>query len=115
MAKKAQAASDTKIYKALFSTIAEKGLGKTRLSDLAQQTKIPLKTLYARYPSVAAIINEFLKHVDEEMMRNVSAGNSTKRDLYFDMLMARFDTLQPYRAGVVRWLKDTSHHPTLVC
>src|SRR5688572_17774188 len=114
MAKKARPATDTKIFRATFDMIAEKGLGKTRLSALVQQTKIPLKTLYAQYPSVCAIIDAFLDHVDAEMLRHTSPDTGSKRDLYFDMMMARFDTLQPYRAGVVRWLKDTSRHPTRV-
>ena len=115
MPKKAKAPNDKKIYAALFDMIAEKGLGRTRLSALADKLNIPVNTFYARYPTVYTLIDDFLDHVDREMLRHVSyGGNTTKRDLYFDLMMARFDALQPYRTGVVRWLKDTAHHPTLM-
>ncbi len=114
MTRKAKTLNEPKIRAALFDMIAERGLGRVRLRALAEKTGIPFADLHARYPSVHAIVEDFLCHVDREMLRHISFGSGTgKRDLYFDMMMARFDALQPYRKGVIHWLKDTAQHPTL--
>jgi ubiquinone biosynthesis protein COQ9 len=113
MSKTAKSLDEKKVFRTTFATVAERGLAKTRLSALARDLKIPLKNMHAHYGTVDGIIAAFLDHVDGEMVKNVSAG-TVKRDLYFDMMMARFDALQPYRDGVVRALKDVGQHPLLL-
>jgi ubiquinone biosynthesis protein COQ9 len=116
--KKAQPAvpalTDEAVVKACFEMIAEKGLGKTRLSALAAQFNVPLRTFYDRYPSVEAILTRFIDQVDATMLDQIGRTEGTpKRDLYFDMMMARFDALQTHRAGVKRWLAELPKQPTL--
>lgn len=104
--------SDAAVFRACFDRIAEKGLGKTRLSDIARTLKIPMPQLYTTYPSVEAILGRFCDHVDANMLEAVTNDDSSsKRDLYFEMIMARIDALQEYRPGVVRWLKDLGRVP----
>lgn len=106
--------SDQQVFKALFDRIAEKGLGKARLSDLATQFNVPLVDFYAAYPSVQSIIDQFLNYIDQQMIKSaVLDSESDKRDVYFDLLMNRFDTLQEHRDGVKRWLSDMSKQPLL--
>jgi len=106
--------SDEQVFKALFDRIAEKGMGKARLSDLATGFKVSLTDFYAVYPSVQAILDKFLNHIDQRMIESAALDSeSDKRDIYFDLLMSRFDTLQEYRAGATRWLSDLSKHPLL--
>lgn len=106
---------EDKVIKAAFDLIAEKGLGKARLSAIAVKLKTPLPLLYAIYPTVESIIHKFLDDVDRRMMDAMPANpaDMAKRDIYFDLLMTRFDALQAYRAGVVRWLQDLPKHPDL--
>lgn len=106
--------SDEQVYKALFDRIAEKGFGKARISDLATQFKVPLTDFYAAYASVQFIIDKFMDHIDQRMIESaVLDSDSDKRDVYFDLLMNRFDTLQEHREGVKRWLSDLSKQPLL--
>jgi AcrR family transcriptional regulator len=105
--------SDKKILEAALALIAEKGLGKARLSDLAKQVKIPLPELYKTYPSVNAIVKAYINQIDDEMLKNVAASSGSKRDMYFDMVMSRMDSLQVYRPGMVRWLRDVIKQPSL--
>jgi AcrR family transcriptional regulator len=103
--------SQDKVFSALFDRIAERGYGKTRISDLADQLNVPLTEFYAAYPSVESILFRFLDHIDKRMIEDASLDGSSKRDLYFDMLMSRFDTLQEYGPGVKAWLHDTIKQP----
>ncbi|MDB5478277.1 MAG: transcriptional regulator, TetR family protein [Alphaproteobacteria bacterium] len=102
--------SDEAVIAACFALIAEKGLGKTRLSAIALRLAVPLGEVYQRFASVDAITAAFLDRVDAQMMENIGA-ESDKRDMYFDMLMSRFDTLQEHREGVKRWLQDLPKFP----
>lgn len=106
--------SDEKIFEACFDLIAEKGLGKARLTSLAKNVKIPLSELYARHPSIESVLLHFCDHVDRTMLASAAHSDSAnKREFYFDMIMARIDVLQAYRPGTVRWLKDLTKHPDL--
>lgn len=102
------------VIAATFELIADKGLGKARLSTLATRFKQPLPRFYAEYPSIESILHRFIDQVDQAMLANTGdIGTSTKRDIYFDMLMSRFDALQEHRPGVKRWLEELPKHPGL--
>lgn len=103
------------VFEAAFALLAEKGLGKLRLSAIARRLSIPVKGLYKEYPTVEALLFRFLDHVDQAMIETVTPvdAEGEKRDLYFDMLMARFDCFQEHREGVVRWFADLSRFPQL--
>lgn len=102
------------VRQATFNLIAQKGYGQTRLSDLADRFNVPLTEFHAAYSSVDAIILDFMDDVDLTMLANINPKSAAnKRELYFDMMMARLDALQEHRAGVVRWLKETTKQPQL--
>jgi AcrR family transcriptional regulator len=108
------ALSDQAVIKACFDMIAEKGLGKTRLSALAAQFNVPMRVFYAAYPSVEAILVKFVDQIDQAMLAQLSPADSdSKRELYFDMMMARCDAMQLHREGVKRWLSELPKQPTL--
>ena len=104
--------SRSEVIEATFALIAEKGLAKLRLSTLAKTFGLSLAEFRNEYPSVETILTDFIDQVDAEMLDNVSNdGDMSKRDLYFDMLMSRFDSLQVHRDGVVRWLNELPKCP----
>jgi COQ9 len=101
------------MFQIVFDTIAERGLGRTRLSHIAYEHNIPFADLYAAYPSIEDVLYMFLDKVDADMVANVALSMDPKKDIYFEMLMSRFDTLQEHRAGVKAWLQETAKHPLL--
>ena len=106
--------SADQVRQATFDMIAARGYGKTRLSDLADQFGVSFKEFHAHYASVDDIIRAFLDDVDQSMVASVHPGSAAnKREIYFDMMMARMDALQEHRAGVVRWLKEIVKQPQL--
>lgn len=114
--KQAKFPSQQEVIAATFGMIAEKGLGKVKLSSLARKFKVPLTEFYAVYPTVESVLHCYIDQVDAMMIESVDPDyetNGTKRDLYFDMFMSRFDALQEHRDGVKRWLAELPKHPTL--
>ena len=102
------------VYAACFNILAIKGLGKVRLTAIAEELDIPLADLYAQYPSVQAILACFADSVDKAMIdQHDNSESASKRERYFDMIMTRFDALQAYREGVKRWITDLKNHPDL--
>ena len=102
------------IFKACFDLIAEKGLGRSRISVLAKNLSVPLARFYKHYPNIESVILAFCDHIDHNMIKYAAEGDSAnRREHYFDMMMARFDAMQPYREGIKRWLDDLSKHPDL--
>lgn len=113
-AKDVQFPANDAVFKAAFDMVAVKGLGKTRLSALAAQLKVPLDVFYTRFPTLETLLFSFCDAVDEHMLAQLNAGDmDTKRELYFDIIMARLDMFQKYRPGVKRWLEELPKHPTL--
>lgn len=106
--------SPDQVRQATFDSIASKGYGKTRLSDLADTLRVPLKDLHAQYSSVDSIIDSFLDEIDRSMIDQINPKTAeNKRELYFDMMMARLDVMQQHRDGIVRWLRETAKQPQL--
>ena len=103
--------SQETVFQAMFDRIAAKGFGKTRISDLAEGFGVELAEFHAIYPSTESILFSFLNMIDQRMIEEASLDGNAKRDLYFDMLMSRFDTLEEYGPGVKAWLRDVIKNP----
>jgi ubiquinone biosynthesis protein COQ9 len=103
--------SPEQVFTAMFDRIDEKGYGKTRVSDLTENFGVPLPVFHAVYPSVESVLFKFLDHIDQRMIAEISIKGAAKRDLYFDMLMSLFDTLQEYGPGVKTWLREVIKQP----
>jgi ubiquinone biosynthesis protein COQ9 len=104
----------TDVFAACFNILALKGLGKVRLSAIAEELDVPFEIVHTHYPSVESILQAFADHIDQAMMDQVMGDSlSSKRELYFDMIMARFDQLQAHRSGTTRWIKELVKHPDL--
>ncbi len=96
------------LLKAAMALSAERGWPRVTLFDIAERAKMPFSELYKLAPSKHAVIALFRRHIDQEMLRAVEAEREAPsegaemsiRDRLFDILMARFDALAPYRDGV---------------
>lgn len=99
---------------------AERGWRAISLSDIATAAKVPLSQLYAIYPSKAAILDAFERDLDEQVLAAMEkevpdgeAAEESVRDRLFDVLMHRFDALEPRREAVKSILNGTRRDPLL--
>jgi AcrR family transcriptional regulator len=105
------------IIDAALTLAGQLGWRLVRLDDIADSAGIDMATLYRTLPSKTAIIGAYMRRIDEA----VAAGgpvdaNDPVKDRLFDVIMRRFDALQPDREGVAAIARDLTTDPAaLIC
>ena len=84
------------------------------LSDIAEEAKVPLRTVYEELGSRSAILAAFFRRIDAEVLGEEEGFDQEEaaRDRLFDVLMRRFEALQPHRAAVSSIYADCLCQPT---
>ena len=90
--------SPTQLERA-FATIEEKGWSRLTLTDLAAALELSLVELRAMIDSKYDLISALNRQVDEAVLQECASIdlNDSPRDRLFEVMMARFDALTPYR------------------
>ncbi len=91
-----------RIIDAALELAATQGWRDTTLADIAAAAHVALAELRGHYPSKAAILTAFIRHIDIEALsrEDPELADQPPRDRLFDVLMRRFDALTPYKEGV---------------
>ena len=78
---------------------------------------MPLSSLYPIYPSKQAIIKGYADHIDAAVMAadDLEGADSPARDRLFDVLMRRFEAMQPQREAIGAILQDQLRDPLALC
>ena len=102
-----------RIISAALALAVSDGWRTVSLSDIAAEAGVSLSELRVAFSSKAAIVNGFIKSIDEKVLAGIEEGDETSstRDRLFDVLMRRFDALSPHKAGVAAILRDTCMDP----
>lgn len=100
-----------------FALAAERGWRDLSLAEIAAEAKVPLSTLYPLFPSKQAIIQGFADQVDAAVMADEDREGSEApaRDRLFDVLMQRFEAMQPQREAIGAILQDQLRDPLSIC
>jgi AcrR family transcriptional regulator len=110
----ASAPSDAdRIIDAALELIAASGWRSVSLAAVGEATGLSILQVYRVFPSRTAILCGFLRRVDEAALAapvEAEAGERP-RDRVFDLLMRRFDALQPYRAPLTVLRRDLPLDP----
>ena len=108
------AASDAdRIIDAALALIAASGWRSVSLAAVGEATGLSILQIYRLFPSRTAILCGFLRRVDEVALAapvEAEAGERP-RDRVFDLLMRRFDALQPYRTPLTVLRRDLPLDP----
>ena len=90
--------SSTQLERA-FATVEEKGWSRLTLADLAAGLELSLVELRAMIDSKYDLISALNRHVDEAVLQDCASIDlsDSPRDRLFEVMMARFDALTPYR------------------
>ena len=101
--------ADSDIYAAAMRAAAGIGWRRTRLADIAEEAGLSLADLHARYTSKEAVLDGFVRHIDRIVLTGAQQSgdeDSSYRDRLFDILMQRFDALNPYKDGLRSVVRD---------
>ena len=116
-ATKAQSVDVTQqIIDTAFELAVERGWRDLSLAEVAEAAGLPLSAVYPVFPSKQSILEGFASRVDAEMLAEPVEGlESPARDRLFDMLMRRFDALQPYKEALGVISQDQLRDPLATC
>lgn len=98
---------------AALDLAAREGWERVSLADIAKAAGAKLSELYAVFPSKRAILTAFSRGIDARVLDDLPQAEEAEspRDRLFDVLMRRFDALEPHRAGLEAVLRATPRDP----
>jgi len=105
---------DDALIAALWRVVANHGWQGLTMGRLAAEAGLPMAALRARFPTRFELLLLHGRTVDRAVLAGTIPGQGGEpRDRVFDVMMRRLDALQPHRAGVLRFLKETRSDPGL--
>ena len=111
----------SKAVRAALDLAKERGWGDISLADIAHAANLSLADLRREFACKTDIIRAFQSEVDAEVLaRARSAGEAqSPRDRLFDIVMTRFEVMQPYKPALKRISSHLCCRPgeaaTLLC
>lgn len=93
-----------KIIDATLSLLAENGWAAVSLDAIADKAGVKLAQLRDAYDSRTAILDDFVRRIDRQVLDNVDAAMADEpaRERLFDILFSRFEALEPHRPAFRR-------------
>jgi AcrR family transcriptional regulator len=91
-----------RVIAATLRLAAERSWDDVLMKDIADAAAIDLATLRREFPSKGAILGAFMRAVDDAVLASAPkfTGSENTRDRIFDVVMARFDVLAPYKEAL---------------
>ncbi|MEZ5823934.1 MAG: hypothetical protein R3C97_04085 [Geminicoccaceae bacterium] len=95
--------------------IAEDGWRRFSMAALARRGHIGLDELYRQYAGPGAILAALGRRLDEDMLAGDVSGldELDVRERLFDILMRRFEAMQPYRPAFAAMAREAARDPSL--
>jgi AcrR family transcriptional regulator len=110
---RAESADPDSIIDAALGLTATQGWRQVSLAAVAHEAGVPVLRVYRLFPSRTAILCGFMRRIDEAVLAEPVDGEAGEkpRDRVFDLLMRRFDALQPHRAALDGLRRDLPSDP----
>jgi AcrR family transcriptional regulator len=109
---KSAVTAEDRLVDAALALAARQGWRETGLGEIAVEAGLPLDQAYAACRSRLAILAALHRRIDRAALAGASAAqDEPRRDRLFDILMRRFDALQPHRAALRAIVRDSLGDP----
>ena len=105
------------VIEATMTIAARDGWRGLSLAEVADEAGLPLARVLIPFPDKYTIMNAFQDRIDGAMLAEADAltadgdDGGAIRDRLFDLMMARFDALAPYRPAMAEITKDALRDP----
>ncbi|MCW2247210.1 AcrR family transcriptional regulator [Azospirillum fermentarium] len=98
---------------AAMDLAAARGWRRVSLSAVAERAGVPLGTLYRHARSRSDLLAAVARLADAAVLADAGGGpaDESPRDRLFDVMMRRFDALQPFRPGLAAVMRDLPWEP----
>jgi AcrR family transcriptional regulator len=92
----------SKAVRAAFDLAKERRWGDVTLADIAQRANLSLSDLRRDFACKTEIIRAFQLEVDSEVLARLRPASEAQspRDRLFDVIMTRFEVMQPYKPAL---------------
>ena len=107
-----------RIIDAALAHVASEGWRHLSLATIADAAGLPMLSVYRTFGSKQAILRGLYRRVDEVALAEPPSAEPAERprDRLFDLLMRRFDILQPYKPALeVLWRELPGDPLTILC
>ena len=107
-----------RIIDAALGRVASEGWRNMSLAAIADAAGLPILSVYRTFGSKQAILRGLYRRVDEAALAEPPPAEPAERprDRLFDLLMRRFDTLQPYKPALEVLRRELPGNPvTILC
>src|SRR5690349_1595097 len=107
-----------RIIDATLAVVPTQGWRRLSLAAIAETAELPILTVYRVFPSKQAILGGLHRRVDEIVLADPPPAEPDERprDRLFDLLMRRFDALQPYKPALDVLRRELAGEPiTVLC
>ena len=103
-----------RLIDASLTLAAAKGWRALTMADIAREADLSLADTRTHVRSKAELMTALLTRFDRQVLEGSEAASGEPvRDRVFDVLMRRFDVLQPHKAAVTAMLHDLPRDPLL--
>jgi hypothetical protein len=103
---------DAALIVAFFRLVGDLGWRRTSVAAAAQEASLPLARARERFPNRASVLLRFGRLADETALAGATTEGSV-RDKLFDLLMSRFEAMQPHRLGIQALMRALPFEPVV--
>ncbi len=105
-----------KIIEATLELAAERAWRAITLTDIADRAGLSLADLRREFAAKRDILAAFVRLVDDEVLKKAdpSLAEEPAKERLFDVIMTRFEVMQPFKAGIRRLSQDAAAAPSVV-
>lgn len=101
---------------AAMTLAAERGWRALSLAEIAERARVPLPELVDHFPTKAAILDAYVRRIDQHMLAGPREPDADVRDRLFDTIMRRFDAMAADRDALSAILRESGDDPwAVVC
>lgn len=106
-----------KIIEAFMSLLGEQPIEQIGLPDIAARSGVSMADMRGEFGSKLAILAAHVKNIDREVLSadRMDLGDEPPRERLFDVLMRRFEALEPYKDAIRSLLRSARSNPGLAC
>jgi len=101
------------ILEALMDLAARRSWNEIEIGDIAKAANVSLAEFRDLFPSKGAVLGALSRQIDRQVLEGTTddLAGEPARERIFDVLMRRFDALQPHKQALRRIFQDLQYDP----
>jgi AcrR family transcriptional regulator len=101
------------IVDALMDLAARRPWREIEINDVAQAAHVSLAEFRDLFPSKGAVLGALSRRIDRQVLEGTTEdlAGEPARERVFDVMMRRFDALEPYKEALRRIFRDLQYDP----